>query len=373
MTTDWMRRMAASPQALTVDDIDVFAIRASGFMDRELISLIEEQVRADLLILTGEDGHQAPVNAFVADWEGEPTDAQKRYCLNKYEEFAKTANERAQNGRTDWTAADIWAIDRARFAKAFYGTSPPFVPVPWPSQERSHSAASGTGYVTSDQTELTPPRGQTITIRSRGAPAPSTPAGQMSDAAPAYAIGTVVRRKRKRPDPDQTTERFTNELSSVLREIGADASKETVSGDTIIRWRGSDVVRVNPQRRPSAWWIDESLGTFLSRLMEYNGLVRGLQENRGIGTASLRQMLRENLSVDLLVSSARAAGASIEKSGGLMTKTYSLSHPLLGDFAQLTVPRGQNHVIDIAFESSEAFKPLSFLVAFVYRQSESSK
>lgn len=169
--------------------------------------------------------------------------------------------------------------------------------------------------------------------------------------------------------PHREESRLSAELSATLSSIGATVRYEHSTGEIRIVWRGTDMVAIHP-RRSSASWVDPELGRFLKRAMEYNGLVQGLQGNRGPSSAGLRQLLRENLSVDVLVAEARAAGATVEQRGSVATKKYSFTHRLVGEFLEVTVPRGQNHVIDVAFDSPETFRPLSFFVAFVYKSNE---
>lgn len=185
----------------------------------------------------------------------------------------------------------------------------------------------------------------------------------------AYAIGTVVRplRGRGAKSSSQPQSEAQVGLSELLARIGGSSRHDAATGDTVLAWRGTDMVRVNSKRVPPATWVNAAFGQFLTRVMEYNGLVKGLQENRGMGSAGLRQMLRENLSVDVLVADARRAGVDVEQSGGFATKKTYFGHPLMGHFLEVTVPRGQNHVIDVAFASPDTFKPLSFLVAFVHK------
>lgn len=113
---------------------------------------------------------------------------------------------------------------------------------------------------------------------------------------------------------------------------------------------------------PRLIWSDPSFGGFARSLIYFNEMALMLQQNRGRDTFQLRGELRDRLGVETLLAAATAARCTVEKHGGLTTKDYLFSHPAFGQFAKVTVLRGQSHVVDVAFSSPTAFVPLRLLV-----------
>ncbi len=107
---DWYLR-------LTLDDMDVWAMRDAGFVDPELRVILLERGEGDL----------------DPDYIREPTVEQKSYALEKYEQLSEYLNSQRFDGRTDWTPREAWGLGRAAIAIAHgFGAEVTKTIVPWP-------------------------------------------------------------------------------------------------------------------------------------------------------------------------------------------------------------------------------------------------
>lgn len=155
-------------------------------------------------------------------------------------------------------------------------------------------------------------------------------------------------------------EMVPGEVRAALESAGASFASDPRTGVVHIGLHGFALARVDIEPLAFAW-DDAALGAALRWLLDYETLSQALQANRGPATIQLRGWLRDNLGIDPLLDRAREAKWSVRRRGSLASKAIYFSHPAFGEFAQVTVLRGQSHVVDVAFSSPSVYTPLRTL------------
>jgi hypothetical protein len=99
-------------------DIDIWAMRASGYVDPEGLQILRDRL-----------GVTEPLKI---DYEIEPDEHQKQRVIEQYEEMAAYLNDEGHDGRRDWTPRQAWSLDRAATAE-LWGRDPEetILPIPW--------------------------------------------------------------------------------------------------------------------------------------------------------------------------------------------------------------------------------------------------
>ena len=152
----------------------------------------------------------------------------------------------------------------------------------------------------------------------------------------------------------------TPELAAALASAGITAAVDPHTGSAHLAKGGVPFATLRAVS-PFVAWDSPAFGELVRTAMDFNARVQHLQANRDASTFMLRASLRAQLDLDVVLAAAKSAGCRVRTAGGLTRKDYFVWHPAFDEFVRFTVPRGQSHVVDVAFSSPAEFVPLRTL------------
>jgi hypothetical protein len=150
------------------------------------------------------------------------------------------------------------------------------------------------------------------------------------------------------------------EVRAALQSAGISVVEDHANNSVALGLNGLPLAIVT-QSPPEVIWADANAGRAYMWLIASEKLAKKLRTERGLDTFRQRDALRQLLQLQPMMSVLADGHLAVRKSGGLTTKDFYITDALFGEFARLTVLRGQDHIVDVSFSSPKAFMPLSFL------------
>jgi len=157
------------------------------------------------------------------------------------------------------------------------------------------------------------------------------------------------------------------EVRAAMASAGVALATDPETGATSLGLNGFFLARVDHDP-PAVVWSEANLGRFLHDLFEYEARARAprVDPKREIlfdpGTGKIVDPSSVEPKLEPLVRTAEAAGCSVWRTGGLLSKETHFAHPALrGEFVRISQLRGF-HAPAVAFSSPSTFIPLRMLV-----------